>query len=669
MLLRSLAVIAVGAVVLVGLLYVASTVDARPPTVLDVGLTQPLPDDDERAHITTSIEVSFSEPIDPDSATDAVVLDPPTDGTVSWSGSTLIFTPSAPLELATEYTVTVAPGVQDPAGNEMTEPPDPFVFVTVDRPVLAGSDPEDGTRDVPVDAAITLEFSGLMDTASVEEALEVEPAIDYELRWSGERLEIVPDAPLDPATEYVVTVTTDAMDAGGVALADAIRIGFRTVSPGLAVDGLVPADGTNGVSPHTSIAVTLDREVDSESVAGDLLAIDPEVSGTVELVAEPDGATTRRLLRFTPSAPLPPNTTVRVTLEAGLIAADGGRMAEPVTWSFTTGAPQATLSNQVLFLSDRAGVTNVWAMNADGTGQHQVSAEPEPVLDYAAAPDGSSLVVGDGRRLVHLRADGSDRRVLTDPAHLEFDPVFAPDGTRIAFARADAGTGAGLGLWTWEIGAASATAVRLPVAGPDGASPSPAPTEGGQPSPVRAPRYSPDGNAIAYVDLRGAVGILERPGQRLTLVTAAPAAAPAWDAASSAILLRFRSDGPGSTEVEAPVGPLTPDGPTEVGVVRRSGTTVRDAELGASARALSLASDGRIGWIDEEGTVRVATELFEAGQILRALEGTDAVELVLGPVEGVVLVVGPRGDVVRVDLATGERTRLADDGMRVRWLP
>lgn len=664
-LLRSLAVIAVGAVVLVGLLYVASTVDGRAPTVLDIRLTQPLPDDDERGHITTSIEISFSEPIDPGSATDAVVLDPPVEGTVSWSGSNLIFTPSGPLELATEYTVTVAPGVEDPAGNEMTEPPDPFVFVTTDRPVLASSEPADGAEDVPVDAVIALEFSGLMDTASVEEALEVSPAIDHELRWSGERLEIVPDAALDPATEYVVTLTTDATDAAGVALADEVRIGFRTVAPGLSVEGLVPADGTNGVSPRTTIAITLDRGVDPASIAGDLLAVDPDVSGTIELVAEADEAS-RRLLRFTPSAPLPPNTTVQVTLEAGLIAADGGRMAEPVSWSFTTGAPQATLSNQVLFLSDRAGVTNVWAMNPDGTGQHQVSAEPEPILDYAAAPDGSSIVVGDGRRLVHLRADGSDRRVLTDPAHLEFDPAFAPEGTRIAFARADAATGVGLGLWTWEIGAPSATAVRLPA----GRAPSPAPTDSDEEaSPVRAPRYSPDGNAIAYVDLRGAIGILEAPGQRLTLVDAESAGPPAWDAASSAVLVRLSSEGPRGTEVVAPVGPLTSDGPAEVGVIRRSGTTMRDAELGAPARAVSLAPDGRIGWIDDEGTVRVATELFDAGETLPALEGTDAVELVLGPVEGVVLVVSERGDVVRVDLEAGERTRLADDGMWVRWLP
>ena len=38
-LLRSLAVIGVGAVVLAGVLYVASTVDARGPTVLEIRLT------------------------------------------------------------------------------------------------------------------------------------------------------------------------------------------------------------------------------------------------------------------------------------------------------------------------------------------------------------------------------------------------------------------------------------------------------------------------------------------------------------------------------------------------------------------------------------------------------------------------------------------------------
>src|SRR6188472_652496 len=59
-LLRSLAVIGVGAVLLAGVLYVATTFDARPPSVLEVRLTAPVGDDERVAQITTSIEVAFS---------------------------------------------------------------------------------------------------------------------------------------------------------------------------------------------------------------------------------------------------------------------------------------------------------------------------------------------------------------------------------------------------------------------------------------------------------------------------------------------------------------------------------------------------------------------------------------------------------------------------------
>ena len=84
----------------------------------------------------------------------------------------------------------------------------------------------------------------------------------------------------------------------------------------------------------------------------------------------------------------------------------GGGLAEPVSWTFTTGAPQTTLSNQITFLTDRAGVPNLWAMNVDGTAAHQLSTELTAVLDYAVSPDGNSFVVGDGRRLVMVDADG-----------------------------------------------------------------------------------------------------------------------------------------------------------------------------------------------------------------------------------------------------------------------
>src|SRR5205823_12573327 len=150
-----------------------------------------------------------------------------------------------------------------------------------------------------------------------------------------------------------------------------------------------------------------------------------------------------------------------------LRGSDGSRVAAPLTWTFTTGAPSSSLGNQVVYLSERAGIANVWAMNPDGSNQHEVSSELSPLTTYAVAPDGRSLVVGDGARLVELRADGSGRRVLTDAGLLEFDPSYAPDGSAILFGRADVKTGSGLGIWRRPPGGGGAERIAIaPMATP-----------------------------------------------------------------------------------------------------------------------------------------------------------------------------------------------------------
>ena len=135
-----------------------------------------------------------------------------------------------------------------------------------------------------------------------------------------------------------------------------------------------------------------------------------------------------------------------------------------LAWSFTTGSPSATLSNQVVFVSNRGGVANVWAMNPDGTNQRQVSAEVSPVTDYAVAPDGRSLVVGDGAQLVELRGRRARPPRPDRCRRARVRPRVQPDGRSIAFARADATTGGGLGIW--QRGVAGGDATQLSTAAP-----------------------------------------------------------------------------------------------------------------------------------------------------------------------------------------------------------
>ena len=674
--LRSLVVIGAGGLVLAGVLYVASTIDARAPEVLEVNLTQPVEGEAGIALITTSLEVVFSEPVEPDTASGALELEPDVDGAVSWSGSTMIFTPSDPLALDTAYRVELGAGVRDLSGNEMTELPPPFEFITAGRPALVEASPADGATDVPVDQPIALTFSRLMDTSSVEAALRLRPSFPHQLRWSGELLEIVPTQPLRPGSDYEIGIQADAADVAGVALSEAIELRFTTVAPGLAVETLLPGDGIDGIAPTSPIAVVFDRPIDPDSVSDDLLSITPDVAGTLEVVALPDEPSddgSGRVLRFTPSGPLPANTTFEVTLETGVTSTGGGELGRGAEWTFTTGAPVTAISNQITFVTDRAGVANVWAMNPDGTGKRQVSVELAPVLDYAVAPDGSSLVVSDGRRLVYQRADGSERRVLTDDASIEFDPAYAPDGQRIVFGRADAESGAGQGLWQWQVEGGEPAAVELPPS--VFATPAPSPS-GSEASTLRAPRYSPDGQALAFVDASGAVGILELPAARLTVVPFVAGGAPIWLPSSSAVLITGHqadgADGASEMRIEAPVTPLAADRADEVFRIARSGTAAGATAFGIGSRVVSVSQEGEVAYVDGLGALHVAPRAGSSGGAT-LLDGEPVVDAAFAPGEpALVVVVGDgtaEGVVERLQIVNGDRTEIAPRGSLPRWVP
>ena len=604
--------IAVGVAVLAVVLYYASTVDGRAPQVTAYRLSQHLAGDDATALTTSSLEVVFSEPVERPSAQAAFSIDPTIPGSFSWSGTTMVFTPTETLPIATDFTVRLAPGTSDRAGNRMTQPATPFTFRTVGRPSVVKTVPADGDKEVALDAHPTLTFSTLMDTGSVETSLEINPAVDHLLRWSGEALEIIPSQPLDPDQRYEITLRAGAADQAGTRLATVFRFAFTTLAAGPEVVGRVPTDGAQGIGLGTPIAIFFDRPIDPDSLSSDLLTVTPDVGGSLQVIAPQGSAalgvsTPASIIRFTPATPLPPNTTFEVTLAAGLRATDGSATAEPLRWTFTTGSPPDTLGNQIVFLSSRSGVANLWATNPDGSNPRQLSAELSSVSGYAVAPDGRSFVVGDGDRLVLYDANGSNRRVLTEDGTLEFDPTYSPDGRRIAFGRADQATGSSLGIWSRSSDGGDPQRIDLPAEPRPGASSSPTPSPPSAEPLVRAPRYSPDGTALAFVDDAGRIGILEIAGGDLTSAAFTAVAPPAWLPDSSGILVSgLAAARPLPAAPESAVPPLEAtaldlhrDELTALRIVRltRGDERLSETRLGSGATQPTVEPDGRVAYL------------------------------------------------------------------------
>ncbi|MEO5919028.1 MAG: Ig-like domain-containing protein [Candidatus Limnocylindrales bacterium] len=433
----------------------ATTVDRRPPVVQAIRLSATA-GDPQIAQTLTAIDIEFSEPVRPETAEPRFHIDPPVDGTFVWNGSTAIFTPSRKLPSNTSFTITIAPGSEDLEGNVDLVGFEAWSFVTVGPPVVLRAAPADGATGVPLDGTVELVFDRLMDTASVEAAITLDPVGPVSATWRGSVVTLQFDGGLRLALTYHLTVGASAADTGGSRLGAPFVVTFTTVGTDLGVSQVIPADGVAGIGVGTSIAVRFDGPIDPDSVRG-ALRVTPDVAGGVRVVALPGylgsvtaGADTAppNALVFTPAFPLASHTTYTLSLDPVVTRlGDPGAVNGARTWSFTTGSPPSSGQNQIGFLSDRGGIRNVWVMNPDGTNQRAVTTELDHVSSFDGSTDGGRLLYASGGSVWVMAIDGSGRQRLTrDDGRAESAPAFVTGDRRALLARTDP-TGEDLGYW------------------------------------------------------------------------------------------------------------------------------------------------------------------------------------------------------------------------------
>lgn len=96
-------------------------------------------------------------------------------------------------------------------------------------------------------------------------------------------------------------------------------------------------------------------------------------------------------------------------------------------------------NGKICFVTDRDGNSEIYVMNADGTGQTNLTNNPAADSDCAWSADGTKIAFRSGRdgnlEIYAMNADGSGQVRLTNTPENEVTPAWSPDGTKITYAK------------------------------------------------------------------------------------------------------------------------------------------------------------------------------------------------------------------------------------------
>lgn len=132
--------------------------------------------------------------------------------------------------------------------------------------------------------------------------------------------------------------------------------------------------------------------------------------------------------------------------------------------------------SKIAFQSDRSGSLQVWVMNADGSGQVQLTFTGQNWADGWSKNSDSLVITStrDGQNEVYvMKADGTGQTNITNSAGIDYDAAWSPDGKSIVFAK-------DYSLWIMNTDGSSKT--RLTVS----------------PTQDYRPAWSPDGTKIVF---------------------------------------------------------------------------------------------------------------------------------------------------------------------------
>jgi hypothetical protein len=321
--------------------FVWTFTTAAPPTVVS---TVPV-NGATAVAVNAFVSVTFSEAMNAATINGAsfTVTGPgatPIAGTVTYTGTTATFTPTAILTNSTLFTATITTGAKDPAGVPLGAN---FVwtFTTAAPPTVVSTVPASGATGVPVNTLVSATFSETMNAATINAASFTVTGpgatpVAGTLTYAGGTATFTPTAVLANSTLFTATITTGAKDPAGVPLAANFVWTFTTAAPPTVVS-TVPMNGATNVAVNTTISATFSVPMDATTINTTTFTLmgpgATAVTGSVNYAGN--------TATFTQVSVLASSTLFTATITTGAKDPTGAPLAANFVWTFTTVPPLA----------------------------------------------------------------------------------------------------------------------------------------------------------------------------------------------------------------------------------------------------------------------------------------------------------------------------------------
>jgi uncharacterized protein YkwD len=294
------------------------------------------------ASVAEPVGIEFTTPMNKGSVAASVTIEPATPVALVWNatGTLLTISPKTAWQPGVFHTVSVQAGALAQTGQPLARPARAAFLTRPPTTASVATTIPVGSR-VSVATAFAVTFGGPVDSASVEDAIRLEPATPGRVEATGMpegtvQYAFIPSQSLKPDTAYRLVVD-GVRDADGLLLAPQ-SIAVRTVkAPG--VVRFRPREDGGDAARDAAISVRFTESMDRQATAK---AFSVKIGGKA-IKGTISWAESNTVLVFKPTAALPYDAAVVAKVDITARSATGAPMVRSVRTIFNTVAkPKAT---------------------------------------------------------------------------------------------------------------------------------------------------------------------------------------------------------------------------------------------------------------------------------------------------------------------------------------